>query len=479
MKPFLKQTRAGIIITGIFLAVSIVIISLIISAHLLSTKYILVAVLATLLIAIAIFALTMNMKKRALTIVGAIVAFVFCAVQIVGYIYIGAGIHTLKQISGNKTEYTESAIYVRKDDPAKNLADIKGYTLGILATVDREVTDEALNILNEKATFSLQTVAFEGLTALLDALLKEGSVGAILLNKGFLDLIDELEYREGAINELRELYTIRTEKTTEIPEQENPDVFTLYISGIDCSGSLRRRSRSDVNIIATVNKKTGEIALVTTPRDFYVPLSISNGIPDKLTHAGVYGVDVSRETLEMLYGIKIDYYFKLNFDGFKEIINALDGITVNSKYDFKMGKYTYTKGANTLDGDAALAFARCRKSVTGGEYTRGLHQMEIIKGVIAKLTNPAVLINYNSLLDGIAHSFETNVPYEKIAELVSEQLDIGTKWNVTSYSTYGTGSTERVYSLRARAYVVLPDSAAVEHAKNLMAAVRNGKHPEG
>lgn len=479
MKNFLKNARFGLIITGIFLAICIVIISLIIASNLLSAKYILIGGLAIILIAGGIFALTMNIKKRALTVVGGIIALFFSVILFVGYFYIGAGVNTLKQISGNKTEYTESAIYVRKDDPAKKLADIEGYALGILATVDRDVTDEALKTIGEKATFSLQTSEFDGLTALLDALLENGSVGAILLNKGFFDLIDELDYREGAIAELRELYTIRTEKTTELPEQENPDVFTLYISGIDCSGSLRRTSRSDVNIIATVNKKTGEIALVTTPRDFYVPLSISKGIPDKLTHAGVYGVDVSRETLEMLYDIKIDYYFKLNFDGFKEIINALDGITVNSKYNFKMGEYTYTKGENFLDGDAALAFARCRKTVTGGEYTRGLHQMEIIKGVIARLTSPAVLINYNSLLDGMANSFETNVPYEKIAELVREQLDVGTKWNVTSYSTYGTGSTERVYSLRARAYVVLPDSAAVEHAKNLMAAVRNGKHPEG
>ena len=479
MKQFLKNARAGMIITGVFLAVSIVIISLIISSHLLSAKFILISVLAIVLIAGGIFALTMNIKKRSLTVVGAAVALIFCAVLIVGYIYIGAGVDTLKQISGNKTEYTESAIYVRKDDPAKKLADIEGYTLGILAKIDRTVTDQALNIISEKIPFSLQTAEFEGLTDLLDALLKDGSVGAILLNKGFFDLIDELEDREGAITELRELYTIRTEKNTEVPEQENPDVFTLYISGIDSSGSLRRTSRSDVNIIATVNKKTGEIVLITTPRDFYVPLSISNGIPDKLTHAGVYGVDVSRQTLEMLYGIKIDYYFKLNFDGFKEIINALDGITVTSKYNFKAAGYTYNKGANFLDGDAALAFARCRKTVTGGEYTRGLHQMEIIKGVISKLTSPAVLINYKSLLDGMAHSFETNIPYEKIAELVREQLDIGTRWNITSYSTYGTGSTERVYSLSARAYVVIPDSAAVERAKNLMAAVRNGEHPEG
>ncbi len=479
MKNFLKNAKAGLIITGVFLAVSIVIMSLIISSRLLSAKFIIIAALAFLLLAGVIFALTMNTKKRALTIVGTVVAFVFCAVLLVGYFYIGAGVDTLKQIAGNKTEYTECAIYVRKDDPAKKLADIEGYTLGILATVDRKVTDQALDIISKKVPFSLQTAEFDGLTSLLDALLEDGSVEAILLNKGFLDLIDEIEDREGAITQIRELYTIRTEQTTEKPQQDNPDVFTLYISGIDCSGNIRRTSRSDVNIIATVNKKTGEIALVTTPRDFYVPLSISNGIPDKLTHAGVYGVDVSRETLEMLYGIKIDYYFKLNFDGFKEIINALDGITVNSKYNFKAAGYTFNKGANFLDGNAALAFARCRKTVTGGEYTRGLHQMEIIKGVIAKITSPAVLINYNSLLNGMAYSFETNIPYEKIAELVREQLNVGTKWNITSYSVFGKGSTERVYSLSARAYVVLPDNSAVEHAKNLMAAVRNGEHPEG
>lgn len=149
--------------------------------------------------------------------------------------------------------------------------------------------------------------------------------------------------------------------TAENPAAVKPDeVYTIYISGIDTRGAMTSSSLSDVNIIATVNLKTKQILLVSTPRDYYVPLSISNGVPDKLTHAGIYGVNVCMDTLEMLYGIDINYYFRLNFAGFIQIIDSLGGVTINSDYDFdsqNVKGFHFNKGENFVNGEQALAFA--------------------------------------------------------------------------------------------------------------------------
>ena len=238
---------------------------------------------------------------------------------------------------------------------------------------------------------------------------------------------------------------------------------------------ITRRSRSDVNIIATVNTKTGQVLLVSTPRDFYVPLSISDGIPDKLTHAGIYGIEVSRDTLAMLYDTDIDYYFRVNFDGFKEIIDALGGITVNSEYAFKSGSYQFKKGDNEVDGKAALSFARNRYAFASGDRQRGKNQMAVIKGVINTATGPAILKNYKSILDGLEGSFDTNMPYTTITKLIQNQLKEGTKWNVVTYSANGTGASKKPYSLSTNAYVMIPDQSTVDHAKELINRVKNGK----
>ena len=299
-------------------------------------------------------------------------------------------------------------------------------------------------------------------------------------------MLEETEGHEDDASKIKELYTVQvpdnfgqeseTEQTV-IPVEIDKKIFTVYISGIDCYGKVTRKSRSDVNIIATVNVETGQILLVSTPRDYYVPLSISNGIKDKLTHAGIYGINCSRETLEMLYDIDIDYYFRLNFDGFQNIINELGGITVYSNYAFKVQEATSVKGWNEVNGRKALLFARERKSVPGGDRQRGKQQMEVIRAVIDKATSPAMITNYSNVMKSISGCFQTDMAYDNITDLIQNQFSKGIKWNIVSYSVDGTGTHAKTYSLSSKAYVMVPKTETVEKAKELMLATRNGEIP--
>ena len=258
-------------------------------------------------------------------------------------------------------------------------------------------------------------------------------------------------------------------------ETDNGRVFTMYISGIDSRSGLIAKSNSDVNILATVNVDTRQVLLVSTPRDFYVPLSISGGIPDKLTHAGIYGIDVSVDTMEMLYNTEIDYYFRVNFSGFEKIIDALGGVTVHSDYTFTAGGYSYYKGENNLDGAQALRFARERKSFSTGDRQRGKNQMAVIKAVIEKAMSPAILTGYMDIMEIVSGSFETSMPYDVIAELVRDQLDKGGSWNVVSCSVDGSDGNKIPYSMSTSAYVMIPDQSTVDAAIAKIQQVKNGE----
>ena len=316
--------------------------------------------------------------------------------------------------------------------------------------------------------------------------LYNGDVKAIILNEAYIDVIIETEGYEDFKDKVKELLMTEVKSKVEWYEQDddssiklNSDVFTLYISGIDTYGSVAKTSRSDVNIIAVVNTKTKQILLVSTPRDYYVPLSISNGVKDKLTHAGLYGINCSKDTLSMIYDLDIQYYFRLNFDGFIKIIDKLGGVTVHSDYAFttRSGHYNIQVGDNKLNGKEALAFARERYALADGDRQRGRDQMEVIKAVINEMASSKLLYNYTDIMDAISDCFQTSMPKDMIQSLVKMQINDMKKWNIVSCSADGTGTRSSTYSIpqRDNLWVMIPDESTIEHAKELIQQVIDGK----
>ena len=265
---------------------------------------------------------------------------------------------------------------------------------------------------------------------------------------------------------------IDVENEDSVPEAV-PETFIMYLSGIDTYGGVSARSRSDVNILAVINTKTKNILLLSTPRDSYVEFNETGGAKDKLTHAGIYGVEASMNALECLYDVQVDYYLRINFSGFVDIIDALGGIDVNSEYEFTVDPIkTYTVGVNHLTGLEALAFARERYSFADGDYQRAKNQMEVIRAVIQKCASSSLLKNYGTVMNAVAGSFETNMPQEQIAALVKMQLSDMAQWTVSSYTTGGTSMYAETFSMPGQElYVIELDPAAVEEAKQLIQEV--------
>lgn len=427
--------------------------------------------------------LTGDVRKKVTFVIGALLAVLMLIILVIGNLYILKTYNTLTRISGVSTKTSQIGIYVRTDDPAQVIEDTRGYVFGTLSDLDKENTEGAVKQINENLGASIEVKAQAGVMELVDSLLNK-ECGVIILNHAYLPVLEEMEGYENISEEIREIELLavdtvieeKTDNTSDVPKKADPDnIIRLYISGIDTRGSAIINTRSDVNIIATINTDTKQVLLVSTPRDYFVPLSISNGVPDKLTHAGIYGVDVSMDTLGMLYDIPLDKYFRVNFAGFIKIIDALGGIDVNSDYDFSTGGYTFTKGSNHVDGSAALAFARERYAFAEGDRQRGKNQMEVIRAVMKKAMSPELLSSYTSVLSAVEGCFETNFSYDKIAKLVRDQLADGGSWNIVSYSVDGTGDSRKPYSMSAYAYVMIPDQATVDQAKVLMKQVEDGE----
>lgn len=441
------------------------------------------ALLAALLL---VYLFTRNVKKKIWFIPGSILALLLAVVLVMGNIYIFETYYTLTKISGVNTKTSQIGIYVKAADSAQTVADAKDYVFGTLSDLDKENTEEAIVQVNEEMNTEIQVKEVSGVTQLVDSL-RDGECGAIILNHAYFTVLEEMEGYEEIDSEIREIDMKKVEIVMETPKEDtesdesaqttDKNVIQVYISGIDTRGNEIINTRSDVNIIATVNMETKQILLVSTPRDYYVPLSISGGVPDKLTHAGIYGTDVSMDTLSMLYDTDINNYFKVNFAGFVKIIDALGGITINSDYDFESGNvkgYHFNKGSNQVDGKQALVFARERYAFEEGDRQRGKNQMAVIEGVIKKALSPELLSNYTSILSAVGDCFETNISYDRIAELVRDVLQSGTDWNIVSYSVDGEGAVKKPYSMSASAYVMVPDQATVDQAKELMQQVIDG-----
>ena len=240
--------------------------------------------------------------------------------------------------------------------------------------------------------------------------------------------------------------------------------FSVYLSGIDVYGDIKQTSRSDVNVIMTVNPNTKQILLTTTPRDYYVPLSVSNGVPDKLTHAGIYGVDCSVKTLEKLYDIDIDYYVRVNFTSIQKIVDLLGGVKVYSDYDFTSDwGPSFKKGYNKVNGKQALAFCRERHHFADGDYQRGRDHQHMIEAILNKAMSPDILPNYAKLLKTVSKNFQTNMSTKEIMALCKMQLNDMSQWTIKFANAEGTGASRKTYSMPSRfAYVCMPDYNSVD-----------------
>lgn len=335
-------------------------------------------------------------------------------------------------------------------------------------------SDKGVNLITD--TVDSYQAAYENLI--------NGSSQAMVLNSAYSSLL-ELSYDNYESN-LKTIYTYKIKKNVSSDaSSSDKNAFNIYISGIDTYGSISTVSRSDVNIILTVNMNTHKILMTTTPRDSYVKIPDGGADQyDKLTHAGIYGIETSEKTLENLYDIDIDYYARLNFTSFMNLIDAIGGVTIYNDQAFTIhldtgNDYSFEVGNIDLSsGEEALAFVRERYDLNNGDYDRGNNQIKVVQAIVNKLTSLNSVSNYSSITSTLTDSIQTNMSLDTMMDLANTQLDSGKKFTITSQEVTGTGSTGELTSYAmptASLYMIQLDDASVSSASQAIKDVMEGK----
>ena len=433
-------------------------------------------ILTVVLIAVFVFALTFLLLKKA-KLLTTLLLLLFSLLSTAGIYLVQSTVDVAEKLNQTASySEIEMSVVVPTGSSIQDISEVG--QIQAPTNNDGENIQALMTDLQTNKNVNLTPETVDSYQQAYDNLLA-GSTQAMVLNSAYSSLL-ELADAEYA-SKVRTLYTYKITKEVASPQADeqtevnkNPNVINIYISGIDTYGSISTVSRSDVNIIMTINMETHKILLTTTPRDAYVQIPDGGADQyDKLTHAGIYGVETSMKTLENLYDVDIDYYARINFTSFMQLIDVLGGVEVQNDQAFTSGGYSYPAGTVSLNSEQALRFVRERYSLQGGDVERGRNQQKVISAIINKLASVNSITNFTTIINSLQNSVQTNMPYDTMIQLANKQLSSGGSFAVTSQDVTGTGSTGQLpsYAMPSAAlYMMSLDQTSVDTAKQ---AIKN------
>lgn len=495
MKKNKKQNKVGkvfgVIFSIVMIAATMYLLFNIIKLNVLPTKLLfLITIVFVLLDLIFILLLCFATKGVVSKIICIIFALAISLGSCLGGYYMSKTGGLLSSMT-NVAKHSKNTIsvVVKESSDMKKKADLAGHSVGTLANIN---TQGSKKILKELTNYgiSMEQKEFGSLTEMLESFYN-GEVDSIVISESSRSQITDMEAYANFDNNTRVVYQTsykveNTDKAKAVSNITNTP-FNVLISGSDTRGGFDENGRSDVIMIATVNPKTGTILLTSIPRDFYVTTACDagdgcqQGALDKITHTGIHGTNTTKRTVEQLLGIEINYTFKVGFDTVTDIVDAVGGIDVNVEPGYECSNFLHAPGLsvhagiNHLNGEQALGYARERYAYSEGDRQRTKNQQQVLMGIVDKITSPAIVTNYASIMDSMSDTFSTTMSSQEISDLIKYQLNSNPKWKMEQYMVNGTGDTLMCAELGNAAYVMVPDQSTVTTAKNKINAVLAGK----
>lgn len=492
MKEQNKVLRGiGIVLSILLVVASFYLLYQLIKINVLPTKLLFLITIIFVLLD-AIFALLLCYYTRAVVskIICVVITLVFIFGSCMGGYYISKTGSLLTNIT-NVTKHAKNtvSVVVKQSSDIKNKSQLNGLSVGTLRTIGTQVSSKALKELSKDGIVMNQS-EYDSLSAMLEAFYN-GEVDSIIINESSRSQILDMESYADFDNNTRVVYQTsykveNTDKANAVTDITSKP-FNVLISGSDTRGGFDENGRSDVIMVATVNPKTSTILLTSVPRDFYVTTACDaadgcmQGALDKITHTGIHGTNTTKRTVEQLLGIEINYTFKVGFDAVTELVDAVGGVDVTVAPGYAVNSLTALsgfsvhEGVNHLNGEQALAFARERYAYTEGDRQRTKNQQLVLMGIVDKITSPAIVQNYSSIMDAMSNTFSTTMSSSEISDLIKHQINNNPKWKIEQYMVDGTGDTLMCAELGDAASVMVPDQSTVKLAKDKINAVLAGK----
>lgn len=418
--------------------------------------------LVLLLCVLGLVALQLSKKiNKTNKTLGKVIMVILSVLLMFGNVYIYETRSAISNIVSEKPlDKIEVSVIVLKDSKLKSIDDLSK-NVGVIKVGNPSYVEKAIaEIQKDNNSFNIKE--FNGFDRFADALYN-GEVEAIIIDTSFVSQFDEFHPSFSTDTRIITSYYYDEEKEDiSIDVDVTKDTFAIYLTGIDQSGKIGVRGRSDVNKVLFVNPTTRQIFVVDIPRDYYIEQPCQFNQKDKLTHSGIFGVDCTVESVSKYMGIDINYYVRVNFSSLEKIVNALGGIDVYSDYGFTaMYTYTFKKGMNHLNGNQALYFTRERYSLPNGDFDRIQNQTRVLKAIIDKAISPSIITNYLSLLDAVSGTFQTNLSEKEINDFIKMQLNDMRGWDIVSDQLNGSGGTDWTPANGFNAYVCYPDGSSL------------------
>ena len=387
-----------------------------------------------------------------------------------------------------KSKNTVSLI-VMAESTKEDVQDIKGSKIGVLTNINKEGTKKSLNDIS-KQNIGYSTEKFDNVPAMLQALY-EGQVDAIILNEAYRSNVSEIENYENFNNETKVIhqtvyYTKEANNSLAVSDITSKP-FTILITGNDSFGALDEVSRSDVNMIVTINPLTSTILMTSIPRDAFVTevcddYACNYGVEDKLTHTGIYGADTTKDTLENLLDIDINYIFRVNFSSMIDIVDALGGIDIDVAEGMAVSRFYSDstlegvhEGQNHLNGKRALAYSRERKAYLDGDVQRARNQQQVLQAMFKKASSPEIITKYSNILKAVGKAFDTNMTTKEITSFIKYQLQASPSWKFEQYVLKGENTLKVSPELGMEVSAVELYAYSIQTASEKIEAVLDGK----
>ena len=483
----------------IFMIVSLaLLIFQIIKLNLLPAKFIvLVSLVMVILCLIILLILHFKAKKFLPRILAGFVALCMCVGLAYGNYFIYKTDNTFDVVTSlADSKATTTSIVVLKSSSIKKESGLKDKKIGTILDMDKKPTKRMLDDLN-KDNIKYTAKDYSNLDELMEAFYS-GEVDAICLNEKYRDILHETQAYFTFQTDTRIVH--QNVHYTKVEKNDNPsdpvndiskDAFTVLVSGNDSYGTLQdSNTRSDANLLLTVNPKTGTILMTSIPRDYYVELVCSDddselacpeGSYDKLTHSGLMGIKSTEKTIEKALGIKINYNVRINFSSVVNLVDALDGIDLDIKKGEEVDIFYVNSqpglsvGKHHVDGETALAFARERHAYLDGDNQRVRNQQKVFKAIFNRIVSPKMITNYGKFMDALAVAFDTNLSGDEISKFVKYELNNMPNWNIESYAIVAEPDYQFCYQSQSYASVVQQNDIMNEVAKKKIQAVLKGK----
>lgn len=453
---------------------------------------ILIPIILVLILLTMIFVLLINFSTHGLVskILCSLMVVVLSAVYGLGNYYLYSTNTTLETVTDqeNKAKNTVSVVALNSSG-LEDVNSLEGSKLGVLKTIGNEATKKSLTDLKKNnVTYTKKT--YDNMLGMLKALY-DGEVDAIVLNEAYRSNVCDLEDYTNFNNDTKVIhktvyYTKENSSSLAVSDITSKP-FNILISGNDSFGSLDENARSDVDMLVTINPVTSTILLTSIPRDSYVKevcndYACNYGAYDKLTHTGIYGVDTTKDTIENMLDIDINYVYRVNFTSMIDIVDALGGVDVTVPEGMAVSKF-YTnsnlegvhEGENRLDGKRALAYSRERKAYLDGDLQRARNQQQVLQAMFKKATSPEIIKNYTSLLKALVGAFDTNMTTQEITSFIKYQIQAKPSWKFEQFVLKGDNDLRTSAELGSEVSVVILYDSYINIAHDKIQAVLDGQ----